>query len=298
MTEAHTSASLQPVYPGWHIMAIPHDPELTEKLQEGVLREDTDARGGFAFNLDFSVPYIVTAIHAGGRIRDELQPLMKISAKERAYEDDIATDRIIQGLPCTIWGLDSRAEYDLNRTPDTALPLTPEMFWGVRVYQEQPTPEMNRQSLEKYNAFYHFVGSCVKIVLERFGICIVYDMHSYNIDRQVAKGFASPPVFNLGTELLDRSKWKKPIDGWLQQLRLIEIPGFQTTVAENEVFSGRGEFCRRLTRWDPNILVLPTEISKIYMNAREGIVYDAVISSLQKGLQSAITTHARSISDP
>ena len=277
-------------------MAIPHDPQLTEKLRKGLLREGTDALGGFAFKLDFSVPYIVTAIHAGGRVRDELKALMSISQKERAYEDDIATDRIIQGLPSTIWGLDSRAEYDLNRPPETALPLTPEMFWGVKVYHEQPTPEMNRQSLEKYNAFYLFVGSCVKIVLERFGICIVYDIHSYNIDRQVAKGFASPPVFNLGTEQLDRLKWKAPIDGWLQQLRLIEIPGFQTTVAENEVFSGRGEFCRRLTGWDPNILVLPTEISKIYMNEQERIVYDSIVSSLQKGLQSAITAHVRSIS--
>ena len=277
-------------------MEIPQDPELTEKLQKGVLREGVDALGGFAFKLDFSVPYLVTAIHAGGRVRDELLPLMCISAQERAYEDDTATARIIEGNPSTIWGLDSRSEYDLNRPPETALPLTPEMFWGVRVYEEQPTPDMNRQSLEKYNAFYRFVGSCVKIILERFGTCVVYDMHSYNIDRQVAKGFASPPVFNLGTEQLDRSKWKGHIDKWLQQLRLIEIPGIQTTVAENEVFSGRGEFCRRLTGWDPNILVLPTEISKIYMNEREGIVYDAVVSSLRKGLQSAITTHARSIS--
>ena len=276
-------------------MVIPHDPELTEKLQRGLLHEGTDALGGFAFNLDFSVPYIVTAIHAGGRIRDELQPLLNLSAKERAYEDDIATDRIIQGLPSTIWGLDSRAEYDLNRPPETALPLTPEMFWGVKVYREQPTPEMNRQSLDKYKAFYLFMGSCVKIILERFGFCIVYDIHSYNIDRQVAKGFSPPPVFNLGTEQLDRLKWKGPIGGWLQQLRLIEIPGVQTTVAENGIFSGRGEFCRRLTRWDTNILVLPTEISKIYMEEREGIVHDPVVSSLQEGLQSAITAHARSI---
>jgi hypothetical protein len=165
----------------------------------------------------------------------------------------------------------------------------------VTVYKKQPTPDMNRQTFEKYNAFYLFIGSCIKLILERFGTCVVYDIHSYNIGRQVAKGIASPPVFNLGTEQLDRKKWRAPIDGWLQQLRLIEVPGFQTTVAENGVFSGRGEFCRRLTGWDPNILVLPTEISKIYMDEREGTVYDAVVSSLQKGLQSAITAHVRSI---
>ena len=276
-------------------MKIPHDPELTEKLRCGELLEGSGPLGGFAFKLDFSVPYMATAIHAGSRIRDELRPLMCISEKDRAYEDDTATDHIIAGNPSTLWGLDSRSEYDLNRPPDKALPLTPEMFWGVKVYGKQPTSDMNHRTREKYNAFYRFVGSCLKILLDRFGKCIVYDIHSYNIGRQVKKGFSSPPVFNLGTEKLDRSKWKEAIDGWLTQLRLIEIPGFQTTVAENKVFSGRGEFCRRLSEWSPNLLVLPTEISKIYMDEQEGIVYDDVVSSLQIGLKSAITAHARLI---
>jgi len=277
-------------------MKIPHSPPLVAQLRKSELCEGTDALGGFAFKLDFSIPYIVTAIHAGCQVRDELRSLMRISALEQAYEEDTATDRIIQGLPSTIWGLDSRTEYDLNRPPERALPLTPEMFWGLKVYQTRPTPEMNLRSLDKYEAFYLFVGSCVKIILERFGICLVYDIHSYNIDRQVARGFESPPVFNLGTELLDRSRWKGAIDEWLKLLGTIEIPGLQTTVAENEVFSGLGEFCRRLSQWDPNILVFSTEISKVYMDAREGIIYDTITTSLQKGLQSAITAHVRSIS--
>jgi hypothetical protein len=254
--------------------------------------------GGFAFKLDLSVPYLVTAIHAGHRVRHELRALMKISKEERSYEEDTATEWIIRGNPNTIWGLDSRAEYDLNRAPDAAIPLTPDMFWGLQVYQTAPTPEMNRYSLKKYEAFYSFIGSCIKIILERFGICFVYDIHSYNIERQVARGFSSPPLFNLGTELIDRLKWESSIAEWLRQLRHIEIPGYNTTVAENEIFSGCGEFCRRLTNWDPNILVLPTEISKIYMDAREGTVYGALIMPLRQGLKTAITTHVRSILDP
>jgi hypothetical protein len=55
---------------------------------------------------------------------------------------------------------------------------------------------------------------------------------------------------------------------------------------------GRGELCRRLTQWDRNILVLPTEIAKIYMDEREGIVYPTVVDALGQGLQKAIAGHA------
>lgn len=268
---------------------------MAETVKKTALVEGTGALGGYAFKLDFSAPYIVTAIHAGHRVRSELIPFMKISEKERLYEEDVATDRIIQGLSSTIWGLDSRTEYDLNRPPELALPLTPEMFWGLRVYRRTPSPEMNLRSLVKYEDFYSFVENCIKTILDRFGVCIIYDIHSYNIDRQIARGFAAPPVFNLGTDLIDRLKWKTHIDDWLEQLGMIKIPGVRTTVAENEVFSGRGEFCRRFSGYDPNVLVLPTEISKIYMDAREGNIFEAVIAALQKGLRSAVRKHVRSI---
>ena len=243
-----------------------------------------------------NITLILDAIERGETKKaDELLPLMRLSSRERSYEEDTATDRIIRGLPSTIRGLDSRTEYDINRPPELAIPLTPDMFWGVQVFHTLPTAGMNRRSLGKYEAFYRFMASCVRIILDRFGVCIVYDIHSYNIQRQEARGVESPPVFNLGTELLDREKWKMQIEGWLEWLGSIEIPGIRTTKAENMVFSGRGEFCRRLTGWDPNILVLPTEISKIYMDEREGTVYHAIVASLNKGLQRVIPEHVRSV---
>jgi hypothetical protein len=156
---------------------------------------------------------------------------------------------------------------------------------------------MNRRSLEKFEAFYLFVGSCIKIMLERFGACLVCDIHSYNISRQIRKGFASPPLFNVGTALLDRLKWQTSIDEWLAQLEKIEIPGVATTVAENKVFTGKGELCRRLSAWDPNILVLPTEISKVYINEHTGEVNNTIVNHLQRGLQQAISEHGRRFRD-
>ena len=274
-------------------MKILYDADLYERLRRGELTKNADNSKGFAFDLNFSAPTIVTAIHAGHRVRTELQPLMCMSEEERLFEEDPATDILIRGNHTTIWGLDSRSEYDLNRPPELALPLTPDMFWGKQVYHTAPTADMNRQSLKKYDAFYLFIGSCIKVILERYGVCLVYDIHSYNISRQIRKGFTSPPLFNIGTELLNRLKWQTSIDDWRRQLDKIQIPGIETTVAENKVFSGKGELCRRLTAWDPNILVLPTEISKVYINEQSGEVKTKVVSRMQRGLQHAISEHSR-----
>jgi len=263
----------------------------TEKPHPDVPLQGTDPLGGFAWHLDFALPFIATAIHSGHHVRKELEPLMALDSDQRKFEEDTGTDLMIQGLGNAVWALESRAVYDLNRPRDRALPLTREQFWGIRVYQTLPAPEMNQKSLKNYDAFYRFMKTCIQTLLDRFGVCIVYDIHSYNISRQQAKGIACPPVFNLGTALLDHSKWRKAIELWLEHLNAISLPKITPRVAENHVFSGKAEFCRRLGHLDDRILVLPTEISKIYMDEKKGILYPDVMASVKKGLQHAILSH-------
>ena len=251
----------------------------------------TDSPDGFACHLDFSLPFIATAIHAGHHVREDLIPCMEIDDHQRKFEEDTGTDLMINGLSNAVWGLESRAVYDLNRSREIALPLTPERFWGIRVYNRQPTEAMNQKSLAAYDASYRFMETHIASILDRFGICIIYDIHSYNISRQIAKGIESPPVFNLGTGLLDKSIWGKTIGLWLEQLGAIALPGIKTTVAKNKVFCGRAEFCRRLSALDKRILVLPTEISKIYMDEIKGDLYPDVTKAIKKGLETAILSH-------
>ncbi|MBW2368046.1 MAG: N-formylglutamate amidohydrolase [Deltaproteobacteria bacterium] len=272
-------------------MAIPYDRNLVDWFLREKQVRGTHASGGFAYDLTLKVPSLVTAIHAGNRIRDELQPLICLPDDQRHFEEDTATDAIIQDCPSTIYALDSRAEYDLNRPEDVAIPLTPEQFWGIPVYQHPPTERMNRVTMAKYHAFYEFITSYIQAVIVKFGACFVYDIHSYNVTRQVEKGFDSPPLFNLGTALLDRDKWAAPIESWLDQLKRVQLPNLSTTVAENEVFKGRAEFCRRLSGWDPNILVLPTEIAKVYMDERTGVLHPPAIAALKTGIAAAIHRH-------
>ncbi len=261
------------------------------RIQHDGTIQGTDPLGGFAYHLDFSLPFIAVAIHAGHHVREELLPLMALDSGQRRFEEDTATDLMIKGLGNAVWALESRAVYDLNRSLDMALPLDPERFWGTRVYKTLPTPEMNRKSRECYESFYRFMETCIASMLDRFGVCVIYDIHSYNISRQQAKGIESPPVFNLGSALLDKSKWERAIELWLEQLRGISLPGIKTTVSENHVFFGKAEFCRRLYSLDQRILVLPTEISKVYMDEVRGDVYPDVVLAVKNGLQNAILSH-------
>lgn len=272
-------------------MSLSFDHTLVDTFLNGEGLEGTDELGGFSYRLDLSVPVLATAIHAGHNVRPELLPLMSLDEAGRLFEEDAATDTMIQGAPSIIWGLDSRAEYDLNRPPENALPLTPEQFWGTRVYREQPTEAMNAASLAKYRSFHRFISSYLQVLIEKHGACVVYDIHSYNITRQVEKGILDPPVFNLGTELLDKETWGEQIDSWLVQLNDIKVPGQQITVAENRVFFGRAHLSRSLTMADSRILVLPTEISKIYMNELDGTLNAEVVQSLSEGLSEAVRSH-------
>lgn len=272
-------------------MAIPNNPAIVNSLVHGGSHQGHGELGGFSYAIDMSMPCIATAIHAGNLVRDELLPLMTISASKRYLEEDPETDTMIQDAGSAVWGLDSRSEYDLNRPPEEAIPLTTEKFWGLQVYKEPLHRDIVRVSMEKYAQFYQFMGSWATAALARFGVCVVYDVHSYNITRQVQKGFSSPPLFNLGTVVLNQQRWKAAIEDWLNRLGKISIPGIDTTVAENLVFEGKGELCRKMTGWDERILVLPTEISKVYMDEKKGIIDGDTVNWLREELGRTMAEH-------
>jgi hypothetical protein len=274
-----------------HSLTIPCDPVLLDRIRQAGTLSGQDPNGGFAWHMAFDRPQIAVAIHAGHAVRPELRPFMALSPAQRLFEEDEATEEMIRGFSNAVWALESRAVYDLNRNEDSALPLTPEQFWGTRVYREVPPPEMNRESLESHRRFYRHLGTLITHLLDRFDRCIVYDIHSYNITRQQAKGVDDPPVFNLGTRGIDRNRWRREVDDWLSLLGTIRLPGITPAVAENQVFMGHGELCRRLTDWDSRILVLPTEVSKVYMDELTGQVYPEITDALASELTRVMKAH-------
>lgn len=273
-------------------MIHPIDPELYSQLSKSDTHQGTHHLGGFSYQLNLNYPVIATAIHAGHNYSLELSPYLEISELGRLFEEDVATDRFIENIPNSLIGLDSRAEYDLNRLEEVAVPLTPDHFWGVRVFKETPPKELVNRSLEKYHAFHRFLKTVTVFLVEKFGCCVIHDIHSYNRSRQIEKGFDPPPLFNLGTMNLDRNRWDNHIEDWLEKLSAISLPNLKTTVAENLIFPGNGVIQRSMKDIESKVLVLATEVAKSYMNEHTGELYEGVINSISIGLKDAIMSHS------
>jgi len=263
-------------------------------LQKSAAQDEPDiwefcnSSSGFCGRFDFSIPYAAVAIHSGTSVPVEVRDCLVISEKNRRFEEDTDTEKFVKCFNNAVWALDSRAVYDLNRSVNNTVPLNPKQFWNTAVYKENVPGKIVEIITARYNAFYRFILPLSEIFIDKFGFFVIFDIHSYNITRQKELGFSSPPLFNLGTALLDKTRWGKFIQKWKETLQQIKITGFTNTVLENTVFQGKGEFCRRISAFDKRILVLPTEIAKVYMNECDGTVSDQTVNQLASGLFSAM----------
>ena len=227
------------------------------------------------------VPFVCFAIHNGHNLRADLQKNCNLSDKERKYEEDPFTFEFISSMPIVIASNDSRYEYDLNRSGDSAIY---DEVWGKKVWRTQLTAEQKAVSLKKHKIFYMIVDDVLQTIIRKFNAAIVFDIHSYNYKR-IDK---DTPVFNIGTANINRFKFGRDIDFWKSKLNKIVLPNIINRVAENEVFSGNGYLLKHITAKNKNVLVLATEIKKIYCDELNDEVYPVIIDEITKQLKPAI----------
>ena len=217
------------------------------------------------------VPCFGLAIHAGHRVREELLSKMAIDEREREYEEDTFVDEFISDYPMQMIALDSRYEYDLNRSSDQAVYLKPFQSWGKKVWRTPPTKEELAISYQKWDEFHELLDYMIGESIKQHGKTLVFDMHSYNFQRKSFFGKEKQlPLFNVATSEKDHKKYKKVIDLTLSELQTVEIPGHATTVKENEVFVKDGAVATSIESKFDQALVLPIEVKKVYMNEHTG----------------------------
>ncbi len=259
---------------------------MLSRIKKGKTFEAMAEDGSFSLKVSDYVPYIGAAIHAGHRFREELKSECLLTEQDRWYEEDPATEQFIAALPIVIEGHDSRFEYDLNRSPEEAIH---EVAWGKMVWTKPLSKRQKIASLLKHHNFYKVVDALVEAVEQRFGGCVVYDIHSYNYkrwDREV-------PVFNIGTEQVDTDRYRKLIDHWKQSLDPKRLPNLEgAEFAENDVFFGRGYFLSHITKGFQNTLVLATEVKKIYCDEETGEVFPQVVDGLRESFKRAVIANA------
>jgi len=240
----------------------------------------------FTLKIDNYVHYFCGAVHDGHQFRKELWENCIHTEYERWYEEDPETKNMVESHPIVIAGCDSRFEYDLNRTPEEAVFET---AWGKQLWKQPLSVNQKQKSQNKHDNFYKVVFALVTKLEEKHGICVVYDMHSYNWkrwDREV-------PTWNLGTSNVDHERFGADIESWRQRLSEFEFPHhIKSTSKINDTFQGNGYFLKFITKHFQNTLVLATEIAKVYCDEYDYIIYPEVVSAVEAQLQQQLPEHA------
>ncbi|MFD2823498.1 N-formylglutamate amidohydrolase [Lacinutrix iliipiscaria] len=241
----------------------------------------------FTIKIDEYVHYVCGAVHDGHQFRKELWDMCLHTEYERWYEEDPETKNMVNSHPIVIAGMDSRFEYDLNRAPETAIYTD---AWGKQLWKSPLSEAMTTKSLNKHANFYKVVHALINKLEEKFGVCIVYDMHSYNWkrwDREV-------PTWNLGTSNVDNNRFGTFIESWRQSLNEMQLPNdIKSTSLINDTFQGNGYFLKYITQNFKNTLVLATEIAKVYCDEYDYIIYPEVVAAVERELRERLPAHAK-----
>ena len=240
----------------------------------------------FTIKIDAYVHYACGAVHDGHQFRKELWDNCIHTEYERWYEEDPETKEMVRSHPIVIAGCDSRFEYDLNRAPEDAVFDT---AWGKKLWHEPLSEENKMKSLKKHENFYKVVHALIAKLESKFGVAVVYDMHSYNWkrwDREV-------PTWNLGTSNVDNDRFGGTIELWRQALSELKLPhAIKSTSKINDTFQGNGYFLKYITKNFQNTLVLATEIAKVYCDEYDYVIYPEVVASVEEQLRIILPEHA------
>jgi hypothetical protein len=111
-------------------------------------------------------------------------------------------------------------------------------------------------------------------------------MHSYNFRRHERTDL---PVFNLGTSTVKDGSWRPVIDIWLRTLQNMKVEGTEITAAENDIFKGKGFLAEHCHSMFDTVLVLATEVKKVFMDELTGKPDPRVLPAMQERFNSAVS---------
>ncbi|CAH0990055.1 hypothetical protein SIN8267_00138 [Sinobacterium norvegicum] len=265
--------------------------QMLAAIDAGECFEATLDDHSLTLKIEEYVPYICTAIHAGQRLRDELQANCLLSYHERQHEEDLFTDQLITSFPITLCVNDSRYEYDVNRAPDQAIY---QAAWGKQVWAEPISAEQKRTSLAKHHRYFRILKAILSHLELRFGGCLLMDVHSYNWQ---SRDYPVAPVFNIGTARINTKRGKSILQQLEATLADIELPNIATTVQRDVVFMGNGYHSYFINRNFGNTYAIPLEIKKIFMDEYTGEAFPLVLDAIHQGLYLAVLAAASAFND-
>ncbi len=236
----------------------------------------SEPTGILEWRIERPSPVLAIAMHAGHDVRPELLERMAAPEAARLTEEDPGTDRLLDAFPVAIRTDVSRFEVDINRPRARAAYTTPETCWGIQLYRELPTDEQLEASRRRHDEAWAAIDRLVDDAVERFGFCVLLDVHSYcyrRDDPSLSWWDSGKPVFNLGTRGT-HPRFAALNTALLDALRPQRWAGRPVTVGENVIFGG-GTVHRRQQARHPDRVVVPSlELLKVFMDELTGEVYE------------------------
>ncbi len=237
-------------------------------------------------------PFVAVASHHGHDLRPEVRALMKLPDEDRLREEDPFTGEWTVIAPNRFVAQRSRFEVDLNRARHEAVYLGPDDAWGLDLWKEPLSQDIVDRSLADYDAYYAALRE-VLVGLEReYGAFVVFDLHSYNHRREGPDGPpADPqknPEVNVGTGTMNRDRWARVVDAFIDTLSNYDFQGRRLDVRENVKFVGR-----QLPQWvhenfPTSGCVLAIEMKKFFMDEWSGEVDREAMDEIKRALAATV----------
>ncbi|MCL6261011.1 N-formylglutamate amidohydrolase [Aquiflexum sp. TKW24L] len=216
-------------------------------------------------------PLVMTAIHEGHAVREELRALFSLDEQGRLREEDPFTGTWANKWDNRIIVNHSRFEVDVNRPREKAVYQVPDDAWGLEVWKKPLSPDDLERSFQVYDDFYSAAKKYFDELFSTHDKIIVFDIHSYNHQREgiIADPSANPDV-NLGTDNMNREVWQPVLNSLMVSFRAFDYGGRNLDVRENIKFKG-GYFGKWLfEQYGDDICPISIEFKKIFMDELTG----------------------------
>lgn len=271
-------------------MLRPQENHTASPADTGIHRELARLPAGFLHLHVGHVPILAAAVHAGHRMDAAYTPYLAADDAMRRREEDPLTDFIALAAGCHVLVNQSRFEADLNRPPHLALSSDPADTWGLRFWKERPPDRLLARSRGLHNAFFRLMQRVIEQLIERHGVLLVLDIHSYNAQRSRAgRDGDSFPDIDVGITEIDMDHWQPTVEHLVHGLRAHPMNGRALRVAYNERYPDGGHFPKWVhANFDCRVGVVTLEYKKVFMDERTARVDLTSVTDLRAGLAESL----------
>jgi N-formylglutamate amidohydrolase len=237
-------------------------------------------------------PVLATAVHAGHVTDPDLEPRYKLSGAERRREEDPMTGLWASVGDHSFRCFVSRFQVDLNRSREKAVYMTPDDAWGLDVWQDPPSEQLQERILKEWDQFYALMSKWIEHLIGLHGQVVVLDVHSYNHRRDGAFSAPSPqeenPDIDLGVTTADPQRFGHLVDALHEELASRPAAGRKLDVRRNVRYPDGGHWPEWVfDQYGDEVATVTLEYKKFYMDEWQGSAYLPVVEDLRQGLAGA-----------